>query len=140
MFSDVHAQSSGTTAESVSLRSVLASVTNLTEELILVSVGVGRVQHLVAQAFKWKKKLMNFSNFNSFQFQLFPFFHPPSIFTCQSSFFLHQSSMLNINLPHLKHCLCHFMPPATRSSAAYTDLEHLGHLEISAGTKGILKR
>jgi hypothetical protein len=31
-------------------------VTNLTEELILVSVGVGRVQHLVAQAFKRGKK------------------------------------------------------------------------------------
>ena len=50
MFSDVHAQSSGSTAESVSLGSVLASVTNLTKELVLVSVGIGRVQHLVAQA------------------------------------------------------------------------------------------
>lgn len=55
MFADVHAQSSGTTTESVSLRSVLACVTNLTEELVLVSVGVGRVQHLVAQAWHLKK-------------------------------------------------------------------------------------
>ena len=50
MFAGVHAQGASTTAESVSLRSVLASVTNLTKELVLVSVGVGRVQHLVAQA------------------------------------------------------------------------------------------
>lgn len=49
MFTDVHAQGSGTSAESVSLRSEFTSVTNLTKELILVSVGVGRVQHLVAQ-------------------------------------------------------------------------------------------
>jgi len=41
-------------------------------------------------------------------------------------------------LPHLKHILCHFSPPATRSSAAYTDLPHLGHLGFSTGLKGIL--
>lgn len=42
-------------------------------------------------------------------------------------------------LPHLKHILCHFSPPATRSSAAYTDLPHLGHLGFSTGLKGISK-
>jgi hypothetical protein len=29
-------------------------------------------------------------------------------------------------------------PPAIRSSAAYTDLEHLGHFGCSIATKGIL--
>lgn len=44
----------------------------------------------------------------------------------------------NERLPHLKHILCHLSPPATRSSAAYTDLPHLGHLGCSTGLKGIL--
>lgn len=34
--------------------------------------------------------------------------------------------------------MCHLSPPATRSSAAYTDLPHLGHLGCSTGLKGIL--
>nr|CAI5841616.1 unnamed protein product [Callosobruchus analis] len=42
------------------------------------------------------------------------------------------------NLPHLKHDLWNLYPPATRSSAAYTDLPHLGHFGLSAGLKGIL--
>jgi len=48
---NVHAESAGTTAESVALRSVFASVADLAEELVLVLVGVGRVQELVAQTF-----------------------------------------------------------------------------------------
>lgn len=44
----------------------------------------------------------------------------------------------NYYLPHLKHILCHLYPPAIRSSAAYTDLEHLGHFGCSIATKGIL--
>lgn len=43
----------------------------------------------------------------------------------------------NLNSPHLKHILCHLCPPAIRSSAAYTDLSHFGHLGCSTGTKGI---
>lgn len=46
---------------------------------------------------------------------------------------------LNIgNLLHLKQVLWNLYPPATRSSAAYTDLPHLGHLGVSTGVKGIL--
>lgn len=41
-------------------------------------------------------------------------------------------------LPHLKHPLWYLYPPATRSSAAYTDLVHFGHFGCEAGTKGIL--
>lgn len=42
------------------------------------------------------------------------------------------------NLLHLKQVLWNLYPPATRSSAAYTDLLHLGHLGVSTATKGIL--
>ncbi|VEN36187.1 unnamed protein product, partial [Callosobruchus maculatus] len=42
------------------------------------------------------------------------------------------------HLPHLKHDLWNLYPPATRSSAAYTDLPHFGHFGLSAGLKGIL--
>lgn len=49
VFASVHAQSASTAAESVSLRSKFTSVTNLAKEFVLVSVGIGRVQHLVAQ-------------------------------------------------------------------------------------------
>lgn len=45
---------------------------------------------------------------------------------------------LTQHLLHLKQVLWNLYPPATRSSAAYTDLLHLGHLGVSAATKGIL--
>jgi hypothetical protein len=51
MSASVHGQGSSTTTESVTLRSVLASVAHLAEEFVLVSVGVGRIQKFVAQAF-----------------------------------------------------------------------------------------
>lgn len=56
-------------------------------------------------------------------------------------FWIKKSSMLFSlfkDLPHLKHVLCHFWPPASRSSAAYTDFPHLGHFGFSGGLKGIL--
>jgi len=46
----------------------------------------------------------------------------------------------NFILPHLKHVLCHFSPPAKRSSAAYTDLPHFGHLGLSGGLNGIFTK
>lgn len=46
--------------------------------------------------------------------------------------------MICMHLPHLKHVLWNLYPPATRSSAAYTDLPHFGHFGLSTGTKGIL--
>lgn len=58
-----------------------------------------------------------------------------SSFSCSAQFV--ESSILP-HIPHLKHPLCHLCPPATRSSAAYTDLPHLGHFGFSAGLKGIL--
>jgi len=45
----VHAQSAGTATEAVAFRSELAGVTHPAEQFTLVLVGVGRVQHLVAQ-------------------------------------------------------------------------------------------
>ena len=54
MSSDVHGEGAGTATESVALGSVLASVAHLAEELVLVLVGVGRVQKLVAQACRSK--------------------------------------------------------------------------------------
>jgi len=47
-------------------------------------------------------------------------------------------SNILLHIPHLKHDLWNLYPPATRSSAAYTDLPHFGHFGFSAGTKGIL--
>jgi hypothetical protein len=51
---------------------------------------------------------------------------------------LNEDRHLKQYLPHLKHILWNFSPPATLSSAAYTDLPHLGHLGFSTGLKGIL--
>ena len=47
----VHAQSAGTATEAVAFRSELAGVTHPAEQFTLVLVGVGRVQHLVAQVY-----------------------------------------------------------------------------------------
>ena len=40
----------------------------------------------------------------------------------------------------MKQTLCHLYPPATFSSAAYTDRPHLGHLGESATLNGILEK
>ena len=42
-----------------------------------------------------------------------------------------------LHMEHLKHPVCHLWPPASFSSAAYTDFPHFGHFGISIGLKGI---
>ena len=49
MGTGVHAEGTGTAAEAVTFGSELAGVAHAAEQLVLVLVGVGRVQHLVAQ-------------------------------------------------------------------------------------------
>jgi len=49
MSSGVHGEGAGTTAESVTFGSEFASVAHAAEQLVIVLVSVGRVQHLVAQ-------------------------------------------------------------------------------------------
>ena len=50
MSAGVHGQGSSTTAKSVSLRTELTGMAHPAAEFVLVSVGIGRIQHLVAQA------------------------------------------------------------------------------------------
>lgn len=50
MLAGVHAQSAGSAAEAVALGSELAGVAHLAVQLVLMLVGVGRVEELVAQA------------------------------------------------------------------------------------------
>lgn len=50
MLAGVHAEGAGAAAETVALGSEFASVTHFAEQLVLMLVGVGRVQELVAQA------------------------------------------------------------------------------------------
>lgn len=56
MSAGVHGKSASSAAESVALGSILASVADLAEELVLVLIGVGRVQELVAQAYQVKRR------------------------------------------------------------------------------------
>ena len=49
MSTGVHAEGAGTSAESVAFRAEFAGVAHTAKQLVLVFVGVGRVQHLVAQ-------------------------------------------------------------------------------------------
>ena len=48
-----------------------------------------------------------------------------------------QGVRLTWNIPQRRHIGCHFFPPASFSSAAYTDLSHRGHFSCWAGVKGI---
>jgi len=50
MSASVHGQGSSTATESVALRTELTGMAHLAKEFVLVSVGIGRIQHLVAQA------------------------------------------------------------------------------------------
>ena len=97
----VHLQRARPLAEAHALRAEPAAVAGLAKELPLVLGAVGRVQHFVASAWKFNDK--SFQNLN----------------------------VLNLLLLHLKQALCHLWPPAIFSSAAYTDLVHLGHLGAS---------
>ena len=43
-----------------------------------------------------------------------------------------------VYLLHLKQTLCHLCPPASFSSAAYTDRSHLGHIGASGALNGMV--
>lgn len=142
MSTGVHGQTASTTAESVALGSVLTGVAVFAEQFLLVLCAICGVQGFVAHTWRtFRKKKCN--NFHYIMLQLCCTCccikrngaqNKWNIWKCWSD----AKQCKNLNLPHLKHVLWYLYPPATRSSAAYTDLLHLGHFGFSTGLKGIL--